>query len=227
MSNLIVFASINCSLGWLSPELYLRRPPAKNESYRLDRMLEAAAKRGVKVNIIVYKVSKNASPQFIFMLIKSQEVAQALTRKYLTPILPQYLASLIPKTSWPINLLSQLGLGLTFASLEKIERENPILKSPISVDSEYTKHYLEKLHPNIAVFRHPDHAPDAKVLQSSFLSNLQKLSLDAATVTKLPGDALKALYGVNEDIILYWAHHEKLCLIDGKLAFMGGLDLCL
>lgn len=41
--------------GWLSPELYLRRPPAKNEQYRVDRMLQAAAQRGVKVNIIVYK----------------------------------------------------------------------------------------------------------------------------------------------------------------------------
>jgi phospholipase D1/2 len=40
---------------WLSPELYLRRPPAKNEQYRLDRMLKAAAERGVKVNVIVYK----------------------------------------------------------------------------------------------------------------------------------------------------------------------------
>lgn len=42
---------------WLSPELFLRRPPAKNQQYRLDRMLHAAAERGVKVNIIVYKVS--------------------------------------------------------------------------------------------------------------------------------------------------------------------------
>lgn len=53
--------------GWLSPELYLRRPPVRNEQYRLDRMLQAAAQRGVKVNIIVYK-----------------EVTQALTRKYPT-----------------------------------------------------------------------------------------------------------------------------------------------
>ena len=42
-------------LGWLSPELYLRRPPARHEQYRIDRMLQAAAQRGVKVNIIVYK----------------------------------------------------------------------------------------------------------------------------------------------------------------------------
>lgn len=54
--------------GWLSPELYLRRPPAKNEQYRLDRMLHAAAQRGVKVNIIVYK-----------------EVTQALTCKFVAP----------------------------------------------------------------------------------------------------------------------------------------------
>ena len=44
---------------WLSPELYLRRPPSENEQYRLDRMLLAAAKRGVKVNVIVYKEVSN------------------------------------------------------------------------------------------------------------------------------------------------------------------------
>ncbi|RBQ97696.1 hypothetical protein VDGD_20158 [Verticillium dahliae] len=40
---------------WLSPEIYLRRPPAANERYRLDNMLKAAAERGVKVSIIVYR----------------------------------------------------------------------------------------------------------------------------------------------------------------------------
>lgn len=40
---------------WLSPELYLRRPPSANPEYRLDKMLLAAAERGVKVNIIIYK----------------------------------------------------------------------------------------------------------------------------------------------------------------------------
>ena len=43
---------------WLSPELYLRRPPAKFEQYRVDRLLHQAAERGVKVNIIVYKVKR-------------------------------------------------------------------------------------------------------------------------------------------------------------------------
>lgn len=44
---------------WLSPELYLRRPPSKNEQYRLDRMLQAAAQRGVKVNVMVYREVEN------------------------------------------------------------------------------------------------------------------------------------------------------------------------
>ncbi|KAI4271941.1 MAG: hypothetical protein LQ337_005643 [Flavoplaca oasis] len=141
---------------WLSPELYLRRPPAKFEQYRIDRMLQAAAQRGVRVNIIVYK-----------------EVTQALT-----------------------------------------------------LCSSHTKHALEKLHPNIAVFRHPDHLPDAQTLQSSFISSLQNLSLSAKTAASLPLDALQAAYGMNDDVILYWAHHEKLCIVDGRTAFMGGLDLC-
>ncbi|KAK2734211.1 hypothetical protein FQN55_002878 [Onygenales sp. PD_40] len=141
---------------WLSPELYLRRPPAKNEQYRLDRMLQAAAQRGVRVNVIVYK-----------------EVTQALT-----------------------------------------------------LSSSHTKHHLEDLHPNIAVFRHPDHLPDRQTIHSSVMESFKNLTMDAAGVSKLSGDALKGLYGMSGDVVLYWAHHEKLCLVDGKTAFMGGLDLC-
>ncbi|KAJ4351315.1 uncharacterized protein N0V89_006654 [Didymosphaeria variabile] len=141
---------------WLSPELYLRRPPAKNQQYRIDRMLQAAAQRGVKVNIIVYK-----------------EVTQALT-----------------------------------------------------LSSAHTKHALEALHPNIGVFRHPDHLPDAAVLGGSFIQSFQNMSFSPAKLAQLPGDGLKAIYGAQDDTVLYWAHHEKLCLIDGETAFMGGLDLC-
>ena len=94
------------------------------------------------------------------------------------------------------------------------------------MSSAHTKHELEKLHPNIAVFRHPDHLPDAKTTQSSLISSFQSLKLDAAGVSKLGADALKGIYGLNDDIILFWAHHEKLCLIDDRIAFMGGLDLC-
>lgn len=145
-----------CSLGWLSPELYLRRPPADNEKYRLDRMLKDAAVRGVRVNIIVYK-----------------EVTQALT-----------------------------------------------------LSSAHTKHALEGLHPNIAVFRHPDHLPDRQALVSDIEHSFENLSLTSTGLSKMSKDTLKGLYGTTDDVILYWAHHEKLCLIDGQIAFMGGLDLC-
>ncbi|KAI0750490.1 phospholipase D/nuclease [Fomes fomentarius] len=40
---------------WLTPELYLRRPPAKYPEWRLDRVLKRKAEQGVKVYVIVYK----------------------------------------------------------------------------------------------------------------------------------------------------------------------------
>ncbi|KAK7028554.1 phospholipase [Favolaschia claudopus] len=40
---------------WLTPELYLRRPPAYNEQWRLDRVLQRKAAEGVKIHVIVYK----------------------------------------------------------------------------------------------------------------------------------------------------------------------------
>ncbi|KAH0392672.1 phospholipase D/nuclease, partial [Aureobasidium melanogenum] len=96
----------------------------------------------------------------------------------------------------------------------------------LTLSSAHTKHALEQLHPNIRVFRHPDHLPDTQVLASSFLSSIQGMKVTAANLAKLPGDAIKSVYGMNEDTVLYWAHHEKLCLIDDHIAFMGGLDLC-
>lgn len=119
-------------------------------------MLKAAAERGVKVNVIVYK-----------------EVTQALT-----------------------------------------------------TCSYHSKHALEDLHPNICVFRHPDHLPDGQVFESEMVTKLKNMSLGVKEIATLPGDGLKALFGVNNDVVLYWAHHEKLLLVDRKLAFMGGLDMC-
>lgn len=40
---------------WLTPELYLRRPPAHHPEWRLDRLLKRKAEEGVKVYVIVYK----------------------------------------------------------------------------------------------------------------------------------------------------------------------------
>jgi phospholipase D1/2 len=40
---------------WLSPELFLRRPPYFNQEYRIDQILKRKAEQGVKIYIIVYK----------------------------------------------------------------------------------------------------------------------------------------------------------------------------
>ncbi|RIB19168.1 hypothetical protein C2G38_2182582 [Gigaspora rosea] len=103
---------------WLSPELYLRRPPCKNEHFRLDRLLKKKAKEGVKIYVVVYK-----------------EVEQALT-----------------------------------------------------LNSKHSKKVLiSEMDGNILVQRHPYHGIDGT---------------------------------------FFWAHHEKICVIDRHIAFIGGLDLC-
>jgi phospholipase D1/2 len=114
---------------WLSPELFLRRPPYHNQEWRLDQILKRKAEAGVKIYVIVYR-----------------EVEAALT-----------------------------------------------------CNSEHTKHALQALCPegspgygNIRIMRHPDH---------NFLENAA-------------------------DMTLYWAHHEKFIIVDYKMAFIGGLDLC-
>lgn len=100
------------------PCKYLRRPPAENGRWRLDRLLQKKAEEGVHIYIIIYnEVSNDFTP----------------------------------------------------------------------VDSQYTKHTLMNLHPNIMVQRSPNHAQTRTLL---------------------------------------WSHHEKMCVVDETIAFMGGLDLC-
>ncbi|RMZ87843.1 hypothetical protein DV736_g4931, partial [Chaetothyriales sp. CBS 134916] len=102
---------------WLSPEIYLRRPPAISQKWRLDRILKKKAEEGVKVFVIVYRNIESAIP----------------------------------------------------------------------IDSQYTKFSLLDLHPNIFVQRSPN-----QFRQNTF----------------------------------FWAHHEKVCIVDHTLAFVGGIDLC-
>ncbi|GAA5875841.1 hypothetical protein JCM16303_004016 [Sporobolomyces ruberrimus] len=106
--------SIQICDWWLTPELYLRRPPAKHEDYRLDRILLRKAKEGVKVQIIVYK-----------------EVTQTMT-----------------------------------------------------MSSAHTKHFLDDLHPNIAVMRHPDHAGGELTM---FWSHHEKIVLVDNTIACIGG----------------------------------------
>jgi len=102
---------------WLSPELYLRRPAAISQKWRLDRLLQRKAREGVKVFVIMYRNINSAIP----------------------------------------------------------------------IDSEYTKFSLLDLHPNVFVQRSPN-----QFRQNTF----------------------------------FWAHHEKICIIDHMVAFVGGIDLC-
>ena len=102
---------------WLSPELYLRRPAAISQKWRLDRLLQRKAREGVKVFVIMYRNINSAIP----------------------------------------------------------------------IDSEYTKFSLLDLHPNVFVQRSPN-----QFRQNTF----------------------------------FWAHHEKICIVDHMVAFVGGIDLC-
>ncbi|KAI9881525.1 MAG: Phospholipase D1 [Pleopsidium flavum] len=103
---------------WLTPELYMRRPAAISQKWRLDRLLQRKAREGVKVFVIMYRNINSAIP----------------------------------------------------------------------IDSEYTKFSLLDLHPNVFVQR----SPNQFRLQNAF----------------------------------FWAHHEKICIVDHTVAFVGGIDLC-
>jgi phospholipase D1/2 len=102
---------------WLSPELYLRRPAAISQRWRLDRLLKKKADEGVKIYVIMYRNINSAIP----------------------------------------------------------------------IDSEYSKFSLLDLSDNIFVQRSPN-----QFRQNTF----------------------------------FWAHHEKICVVDHCVAFCGGVDLC-
>ncbi|KAL3120771.1 hypothetical protein niasHT_008063 [Heterodera trifolii] len=103
---------------WLSPEIFLRRPMAEGNYWRLDCALKRRAEKGIRIFILIYKEM-------------------------------------------------EMALGLK---------------------SLYSKKHLQELHPNIKVIRHPDHY------------------LGSGT--------------------FFWAHHEKLLIIDQLIAFVGGIDFC-
>ncbi|ODA76683.1 hypothetical protein RJ55_07954 [Drechmeria coniospora] len=47
--------SIYLADWWLSPEVFMRRPPYHNQEYRLDQILKRKAEAGVKIYVMVYK----------------------------------------------------------------------------------------------------------------------------------------------------------------------------
>lgn len=39
-------------------------------------------------------------------------------------------------------------------------------------------------------------------------------------------DNIKVYRHPNDAIPILWSHHEKMCIIDQEIGFMGGLDIC-
>lgn len=69
---------------WLSPELFLRRPPWVNQEWRIDRVLKRRAEAGVKIYVIVYKEVGERSwfqsfNELVFITNKLFQVRRALT----------------------------------------------------------------------------------------------------------------------------------------------------
>jgi phospholipase D1/2 len=67
----------------------------------------------------------------------------------------------------------------------------------------HTKHALE-VHPNIRVFRHPDHIPKGQELHTDLIEGLKNLSFSPLHLAQLPGEQIKSIYGASDDIVLYW-----------------------
>lgn len=68
----------------------------------------------------------------------------------------------------------------------------------------YTKQRLTALHPNIMVQRSPSHFQTGTFYWAH----------------------VSTLYALRNSILTHSLQHEKMCVIDQAIAFMGGLDLC-
>ena len=58
------------------------------------------------------------------------------------PTFLEHLLSLLPKNQASLNVLGEFGIRLVFSLLEKLEKENPLIEPPVTVNSEHTKHAL-------------------------------------------------------------------------------------
>jgi hypothetical protein len=63
--------------------VYLRRPPSQNEQWRLDRTLQRAAQRGVKVNIIVYKEVTQALSKYPSLCVPDNAITRLVFHLHL------------------------------------------------------------------------------------------------------------------------------------------------
>lgn len=68
---------------WLSPELYLKRPPSRNHEWRLDRVLRRKAAQGVRIFVLLYKEFPNS------MIVESLYAKRTLQALHPTNVLVQ------------------------------------------------------------------------------------------------------------------------------------------
>src|SRR5271163_2957730 len=101
-----------------------------------------------------------------------------MSRKYLSLTSQLFAFSLASIDSAITPGFALAGPYAAALPIEKFAADYSLIEPPITVSSSHTKHALEDLHPNIAVFRHPDHLPDAQSLESSLDTSFQNLVLD-------------------------------------------------
>lgn len=61
---------------WLSPELFLRRPPFMAQEWRLDQVLKRRAEAGVKIYVIVYKEVRSGASHIVYDVAKRYGLGQ-------------------------------------------------------------------------------------------------------------------------------------------------------
>ena len=85
---------------WLSPELFLRRPPYMAQEWRLDQVLKRRAEAGVKIYVIVYKeVGCDLILFFIsFYIFFNADLSRSTKRSHAIPLIPSMrCATFVPR----------------------------------------------------------------------------------------------------------------------------------
>lgn len=95
----------------------------------------------------------------------------------------------------------------------------------------YTKFTLEALHENIVVVRHSYQmdpvSASLKLEHDTRLGNLTDSRVYEPTNLSSPAKKyLPTTKVFTNDPEVDWCNHEKLCVVDRTIAFMGGVDIC-
>ena len=106
-----------------------------------------------------------------------------------------------------IIVYKEVGRGL--ARLDPVQCSFDFqVTQTMNLSSWWTKHALEPLHPNIVVMRHPDHIGSQGIIHGTH--PIVCLFSRAPLI----------------DSVQFWSHHEKVVVVDNRVAAIGGVDLC-